>query len=215
MCSCVRHSMRSSSIRKLLDKSFLLRLGLRNHLSINGQILTLLTVSCFVWWISHLCCQVNHSSRQFMPSNPARERDAGCSLRVTGTLFLKIRVAVEFFKQVFFFSAASTTNRTLHSLPLYWSGEITERDVCVNRGKWGNVHFLGDTLAFIGQSGKQLITSNSCGKALLSRNPFVKGHAPRLSEIHSFEKCNDSLHLGQWHDLWCLFSHHNMPAASE
>lgn len=50
---------------------------------------------------------------------------------------------------------------------------------------------------------------------LLSWNSFLKGHALRLSEIHSFEKFNDSLHLGQWHDLWCLFSHHNMPTASE
>lgn len=45
MCSCVRHNMWSSSIRKLLDKSLLL--CLQNHLPINGQSLTgyLLTLS--------------------------------------------------------------------------------------------------------------------------------------------------------------------------
>lgn len=126
MCSCVRHSMWSNSIRKLLDKSFLLRLGRRlwNHLSINGQsltLLTLLTVSCFVWWISHLCCQVNHSYRQFMPSSPARERDAGCLLRVTGTPLV---VSEEICIFGWHFSIHWTVWERIHFIKFMWQGLI-------------------------------------------------------------------------------------------
>lgn len=48
---------------------------------------------------------------------------------------------------------------------------------------------------------------------LIVPRPSLQGHALRFSVIHSFKKGNESLHLGPWPDLSCLFSHHNVPTA--